>query len=98
MQGYSVRNLKYMAKSAEAYPENEFVRQAVAQIPWGHNVALLDKVSSQSDRLSKANLDECGLVFHMAEKKAPDLLMMSGAQRVEKVRFLRSSTRHAPSV
>lgn len=30
--GYSVRNLKYMAKFAAAYPGNEFVQQPVAQI------------------------------------------------------------------
>ena len=42
--GYSVRNLKYMAKFAAEYTEIEFVQQAVAQIPWGHIVALLDKV------------------------------------------------------
>ena len=51
MKGYSVRNLKYMAKFAEAYPENEFVQQPVAQIPWGHNVALLDKVADKTERL-----------------------------------------------
>ena len=31
--GYSVRNLKYMAKFAATYPGNEFVQQLVAQIP-----------------------------------------------------------------
>lgn len=43
-KGYSVRNLKYMAKFAQIYPDEEFVQQAVAQIPWGHTVVLLDKV------------------------------------------------------
>ena len=37
-KGYSVRNLKYMAKFAETYPDREFVQQVVAQIPWGHNI------------------------------------------------------------
>lgn len=32
MKGYSVRNLKYMAKFAEAYSADEFVQQPVAQI------------------------------------------------------------------
>ena len=40
--GYSVRNLKYMAKFAAEYPDIEFVQQVVAQIPWGHNIVLLD--------------------------------------------------------
>ena len=40
-KGYSVRNLKYMAKFAETYADREFVQQVVAQIPWGHNIVLL---------------------------------------------------------
>ena len=49
--GYSVRNLKYMAKFAAAYPSSEFVQQAVAQIPWGHNIILLDRISDPEERL-----------------------------------------------
>lgn len=49
-KGYSVRNLKYMAKFAETYPDKEFVQQAVAQIPWGHNIVLLDKISDPDER------------------------------------------------
>ena len=48
--GYSVRNLKYRAKFAAAYPDTEFVQQVVAQIPWGHNVVLLDKLSDVDER------------------------------------------------
>lgn len=48
--GYSVRNLKYMAKFAATYLDLEFVQQVVAQIPWGHNVVLLDKVSDADER------------------------------------------------
>jgi predicted nuclease of restriction endonuclease-like (RecB) superfamily len=40
MKGYSVRNLKYMAKFAKTYPDLEFVQRTVAQIPWRHNIAL----------------------------------------------------------
>ena len=32
--GYSVRNLKYMAKFAETYPDREFVQMVSAQISW----------------------------------------------------------------
>jgi len=49
-KGYSVRNLKYMAKFAQTYPEREFVQQVVAQIPWGHNVVLMDKVADENER------------------------------------------------
>ena len=48
--GYSVRNLKYMAKFAAEYPDIEFVQQVVAQIPWGHNIVLLDKVNNPDAR------------------------------------------------
>lgn len=49
-KGYSVRNLKYMAKFAETYAEREFVQQVVAQIPWGHNIVILDKVNNLEER------------------------------------------------
>ena len=48
--GYSVRNLKYMSKFAAEYPDREFVQQVVAQIPWGHNIALLDKIVNITER------------------------------------------------
>ena len=48
--GFSVRNLKYMRKFAEEYPDFEFVQQVVAQIPWGHNVILLDKIKNIEER------------------------------------------------
>ena len=43
-KGYSVRNLKYMAKFAETYPDRKFVQMVSAQIPWSHNIAILEKV------------------------------------------------------
>lgn len=49
-KGYSVRNLKYMAKFAELYPDEEFVQQVVAQIPWGHNIVLMDKFDDENIR------------------------------------------------
>ena len=42
--GYSVRNLKYMAKFAENYPDGEIVQEVLAQLTWYHIIALLDKV------------------------------------------------------
>lgn len=47
VKGYSVRNLKYMAKLANTYPDEEFVQQAVAQIPrQGKQVQILPYTSS----------------------------------------------------
>lgn len=48
--GFSVRNLKYMAKFASLYPDISIVQQLVAQIPWGHIIALMDKVKDDKTR------------------------------------------------
>ena len=50
MKGFSSRNLKYMRAFAVAYPDQEFVQQAAAQIPWFHNCVLLDKVKDNAER------------------------------------------------
>ena len=34
----------------DRYPDFEFVQQVVAQIPWGHNVVLMDKISDDTVR------------------------------------------------
>lgn len=51
VKGYSVRNLKYMSKFAETYSDKEFVQQVVAQIPWGHNLIILDKIDNMVERV-----------------------------------------------
>ena len=50
MKGFSPRNLKYMRAFAEAWPEAEFVQAVLAQLPWYHQLALLDKLSSPDER------------------------------------------------
>lgn len=50
MKGFSPRNLKYMRVFAETYPDEQFVQQLVAQIPWGHNVRIIDKVKDPATR------------------------------------------------
>ena len=51
VKGYSVRNLKYMAKFAETYPDEEFVQTVSEQIPWSHNTVILDKVKDADQRV-----------------------------------------------
>ncbi|MCA1995475.1 MAG: DUF1016 N-terminal domain-containing protein, partial [Coleofasciculus sp. S288] len=51
VKGFSARNLKYMRAFAEAYPDEPFVQQVAAQIPWFHNCVLLDRVKDASERL-----------------------------------------------
>src|SRR5207253_6256339 len=50
VQGFSPRNLKYMRAFAEAWPDETIVQQLVAQIPWGHNVRILDMAKSPAER------------------------------------------------
>ncbi|WP_250296949.1 DUF1016 N-terminal domain-containing protein [Wolbachia endosymbiont of Oedothorax gibbosus] len=51
MKGFSTRNLKYMRQFAREYQDIEFVQQLVAQLPWGHNVFLMDLVQDKEARL-----------------------------------------------
>jgi predicted nuclease of restriction endonuclease-like (RecB) superfamily len=51
MKGFSSRNLKYMRSFAEAYPQESIVQEVLAQIPWYHNLALLEKVKAADERL-----------------------------------------------
>ena len=46
-KGYSVRNLKYMAKFAKTFPEIEIVQSLTAQLTWTHSNALLDKTKDR---------------------------------------------------
>lgn len=70
MKGLSPRNVKYMRKFAEAYPnfgntiklqdinDNQhdiIVQQAVAQLPWGHQLVLLERLKDKTQRLFYMN-------------------------------------------
>ena len=74
VKGLSSRNLKYMRAFAEAWSEEAIVQQVVAQIPWGHNVRLLDHLDSQEQRLWYArNVIEYGwsrnVLVHQIESR-----------------------------
>jgi predicted nuclease of restriction endonuclease-like (RecB) superfamily len=51
MHGLSPRNLGYMKAFAAAWPDETILQQAVAKLPWGHNVRLLDLVKIPEERL-----------------------------------------------
>ena len=51
IQGFSIRNLKYMKKIAEEYPEFEFVQEVLAQITWYHHITLMDKVKDPAEHI-----------------------------------------------
>lgn len=50
MKGFSPRNLKYMRTCAKAWPDVEFAQEVLAQLPWYHQLALLDKLSCPQTR------------------------------------------------
>lgn len=51
MKGFSQRNLYRMRTFYLAYRQgSEFLPQAVAKIPWGHNIVILDKIKDPEER------------------------------------------------
>ena len=50
-KGYSPRNLKYMRAFASAWPERAIVQAPLAQLPWYHHLALLQKLDDSDLRL-----------------------------------------------
>ena len=48
--GFSPRNLKYMRAFAEAWPDYAIV-QRIAQLPWVHQISLIQKLSDPESRL-----------------------------------------------
>lgn len=50
MKGWSARNLRYMRQFAAAIPDGAIGQQAVAQLPWGHVMVLLDRLDDPADR------------------------------------------------
>jgi predicted nuclease of restriction endonuclease-like (RecB) superfamily len=50
MKGFSPRNLKYMRAFAQAWPDVQFVQEVLAQLPWYHQLALLDKLPGPETR------------------------------------------------
>ena len=51
MRGLGRRNMHYMRAFRLAWPDIEVVQRVVAQLPWGHNVELLDGLKDTDERL-----------------------------------------------
>lgn len=56
MKGFSLTNLKYMVHFAKEYPEFAISQQVAGQIPWGHNILLLQKLEALEQELEEKNL------------------------------------------
>lgn len=50
VDGFSVRNLKYMKKFYLEYKDDELVQRCVAQLPWRHNITLMSKLKDNKIR------------------------------------------------
>lgn len=50
MKGLSLTNLKFMARFAEAWEEDSIGHQLGAQIPWRHNITIIDQIKDRSTR------------------------------------------------
>lgn len=52
VEGFSKRNLERMRAFYLAYPDGgQFAAQPVSQLPWGHNLVLLQKLKDPAQRL-----------------------------------------------
>lgn len=54
LNGFSPRNLKYMQRFAKLWPNETIVQRSVAQLPWRHNICLMEKVEEPNRRLAYA--------------------------------------------
>jgi len=54
MKGFSRANLMYMRSFAKNWTQDDIVQQAVGQLPWGHNLALLTKLKGRELRIAYA--------------------------------------------
>ena len=50
VEGFSSRSFKYMRALAEAWPDEAIVQQLIAQLPWGHNLRVLDRIKERPKR------------------------------------------------
>lgn len=51
VKGFSARNLWDMRRFYLTYKDHQNLRQAAAEIPWGHNLVIINKVKNQVQRL-----------------------------------------------
>jgi predicted nuclease of restriction endonuclease-like (RecB) superfamily len=51
VKGFSPRNLKYMRKFAQEYPDKAIVQQVAAQLPWFHIVTIMDRIPTKENQI-----------------------------------------------
>jgi predicted nuclease of restriction endonuclease-like (RecB) superfamily len=84
MKGFSERNLKYIRQWYQFFRKTDsFGQQLVAQIPWGHNIAILSKCKNTVEavfyiqKTIQNNWSRAVLIHHM--KRRPVLFPQDSA-------------------
>ena len=90
-KGYSVRNLKYMAKFAARFADREIVQEVLAQITWYHNIALMDKVKNNvvAEYFLKDISEPIGVSEYKITSSLPDALekQLPSVEDIQKQNF-----------
>ncbi|MGE3954868.1 MAG: YhcG family protein [Parachlamydiales bacterium] len=50
LKGFSTRNVRFMVQFAKEFANFQIVKRLVSQIPWGHNILIMQKLSSLEER------------------------------------------------
>jgi predicted nuclease of restriction endonuclease-like (RecB) superfamily len=51
MKGLSYQNISYMRQFAIEYDNEQFLQQAIGEIPWGHNITIFSQLKDYQQRL-----------------------------------------------
>ena len=51
MKGLSYQNISYMRQFAFEYKNDQFLQQAIGEIPWGHNITIFSQIKNLEQRL-----------------------------------------------
>jgi DUF1016 N-terminal domain len=78
MTGLSTRNLLYMRSLAAAWPDLTIVQQGVAQLPWGHNVALPEKLRTPETRAQGWFLKSRRRVMQYIDRLSAVFMLLAG--------------------
>ncbi len=57
MRGFSPRNLRYMRRFSELWPEPEIWQQLLPDLPWAHLCTIMDKVPDHRDWYARAAVE-----------------------------------------
>ena len=81
--GYSVRNLKYMAKFAARFSDRKIVQEELAQITWYHKVLIHHKFLSFPMKQKKRHTAHrlCGEKMTLRQEKSTNVYRATSYQK-----------------